>query len=157
MTVISHAKVTCASPPQQSSYTPDSKFSPPAKRMKHEISTASTIVFSSDSTSSSERTSSFFPEEVSVDLGKVEKICEKAQDSSSPDCEQDTECSVSEADSTTLNGIRNLQDFIEGKDDNEASEQPSAPIGIQQNESETSQQTPVELAQEKSLIENSIL
>lgn len=112
MTVISHAKVQCLSPTRHSSTSPDSKFSPPAKRMKHEVSTASTVIFSSDSTSSSERNSIVLPLTSSSELSlppvtsKCEKEILKLPDTP-PECEQDTECSVSEADSTTLNGVRN--------------------------------------------------
>ena len=119
MTVISHAKVHCRTPTRPSSVSPDSKFSPPAKRMKHEVSTASTVIFSSDSTSSSERNSIILPlssfTEVSLPLesDKSEKETLNLPDTP-PDCEQDTECSVSEADSTTLNGLRNESEGEEG-------------------------------------------
>ena len=124
LTVISHAKVYCLSPPV--SLSSDSKFSPPAKRLKHELSTASTIIVSSDSTSSNDRNLTdhslhFFNEEISKpEYSIVCKIPEKTLDNSPPLSEQYLECSVSEADSTTLNGVRTIQDSNETRDGNEA-------------------------------------
>ena len=120
LTVVSHAKVHCISPPP--SLSSESKFSPPAKRLKHEVSTASTITINSDSTSSSERnttghSSHFFNEEISQlesnSYSFEKKISEKTLDNSPPVCDQYLECSVSEADSTTVSAVRSVQDSIE--------------------------------------------
>ena len=138
LTVISHAKVQCISPlPSLSS---ESRFSPPAKRLKQELSTASTVIISSDSTSSSERSTTghsihFFNEEIEETESSIleNTISKKILDNSPPVSEQYLECSVSEADSTTANGVRSIQDSIEAKDENEAKtdEQTETPAKTQ--------------------------
>ena len=148
LTVISLAKVHCRSPTRLSSASPDSKFSPPAKRIKHEVSTASTVIFSSDSTSSSERNSIVLPltssTEVSLPLEPKKSEKEILELSDTPSgCEQDTECSVSEADSTTLNGLRN---------EGEGEEVTCGKLGTSPTDKpETSQLMPADKDREKSI------
>lgn len=121
LTVISHAKVHYQSPPL-SSNSSEPKFSPPPKRLKQEISNASTIIMSSDSSSSTGKTTSgqlthSFGEENLKCESKVEKECEKNEN------EQYLECSVSEADSTTVNELRSTQESNENREENEAKSQ----------------------------------
>ena len=113
--------------------------------MKHEVSTAFTVIFSSDSTSSSERNSIILPlssfTEVSLPLESDKSGKETLSlPDTPPECEQDTECSVSEADSTTLNGLRN-----ESEGD-EATCGRASPTDIH----ETSQQIPADIDKETS-------